>query len=239
MRRRRTPVESEPKAAAAPGVDKSAEIAEPALALPGVFDILEQVPLDRAMQVLQSEQPQTIALVLSELSPRRAGEILSALAGSVQAQVSRCIVERQPVDANVVHEIQKEFHDRLSVLAESSPQPEPTQPAEVEEMDFDDILDFSPETLRQAIGHMSVEDISTALVGASVEGRQKILEALPIEMARKIRQTMRNVGPLKVSDIESSQRKLLQQVRKARPGTYVSAESAAPIAVAGRKEDRA
>ncbi|MFW5692622.1 MAG: hypothetical protein ACOCWL_00255, partial [Thermoguttaceae bacterium] len=63
---------------------------------------------------LGSERPQTIALVLAHLPPRRAGEVLGRLGADVQADVIRRLAGLEEIDPAIVHEVEQALQSRVA-----------------------------------------------------------------------------------------------------------------------------
>jgi flagellar motor switch protein FliG len=78
------------------------------------FGFLHDFDSQNLLTALGDEQPQTIALVVSNLSPARAAEIVGGLAPQMQSDVARRVATMQPLDPEVVDEVAAGLHDRLS-----------------------------------------------------------------------------------------------------------------------------
>ncbi len=69
---------------------------------------------EKLVRALGSERPQTIALVLSHLSPVRAGTVLSRLPEDVQVEVIHRLVDLEETDPEILHEVEEALRSRLS-----------------------------------------------------------------------------------------------------------------------------
>ncbi|MCA1064524.1 flagellar motor switch protein FliG (plasmid) [Rossellomorea sp. AcN35-11] len=78
------------------------------------FEFARQVDVPQLLNFLQSEHPQTIALVLSYLEPDKAGMILSELPNDIQKQVSKRIAKMERTSPNIVHEVESVLESKLS-----------------------------------------------------------------------------------------------------------------------------
>lgn len=63
---------------------------------------------------LQNERPQTIALVLAHLPPRRASEVLERLAPASQAEVIRRLANLEEADPSVVFDVEQAIKSRVA-----------------------------------------------------------------------------------------------------------------------------
>jgi flagellar motor switch protein FliG len=101
---------------ASPTADADAdEISEARPAAGGrPFDFLRQAEADKLVRLLESERPQTIALVLSHLPPERAGQVLSRLGPALQVDVVRRLVDLEETDAEILRDVESALATRLA-----------------------------------------------------------------------------------------------------------------------------
>jgi flagellar motor switch protein FliG len=88
------------------------ERAKPANGRP--FQRLCEAEGEKLTRLLSNERPQTIALVLSHLSARQAGEVLVQLTPGLQAEVVRRLVNLEETDPTVLREVEQALEMRLS-----------------------------------------------------------------------------------------------------------------------------
>ncbi len=78
------------------------------------FDFARKADPSQILNFLQSEHPQTIALVLSYLNPVQAGQILSELPHEMQADIARRIALMESTSPEVINEIEQVLERKLS-----------------------------------------------------------------------------------------------------------------------------
>ncbi len=78
------------------------------------FGFLHAAEEEKLSQLLGSERPQTIALVLSHLPPERAGAILARLAPPLQVEVVRRLADLDGADPETLREVEQALEARLS-----------------------------------------------------------------------------------------------------------------------------
>jgi flagellar motor switch protein FliG len=78
------------------------------------FDFLHEAEDEKLVQLLSSERPPTIALVLSHLPAERAGEMLARFAPTLQVEVVRRLVDQENTNPEVLREVQRGLEARLS-----------------------------------------------------------------------------------------------------------------------------
>jgi flagellar motor switch protein FliG len=78
------------------------------------FRRLREEESEKLARLLSNERPQTMALVLSHLPARQAGEVLVQLAPPLQAEVVRRLVNLEETDPGVLQEVEQALETRLS-----------------------------------------------------------------------------------------------------------------------------
>ena len=87
---------------------------------------------------------------------------------------------------------------------------------------FEDIVDLPAGLLCEAVGLLTGEDLAIALRTAGQQVRSKVLKALPSATARHIRRQMERIGPVRLSDVEAAQQRVVEAVRNVREGQYAA-----------------
>jgi len=78
------------------------------------FDFARKADPAQILNFLQNEHPQTIALVLSYLTPAQAGQILSALPQEMQADIARRIALMDSTSPEVINQVEQILERKLS-----------------------------------------------------------------------------------------------------------------------------
>ena len=114
------------------GIDYAREVLERALGTQKAIDIVNRLtsslqvrPFDfvrrtdpaHLLNFIQSEHPQTIALILSYLEPQKAAQILSSLRHEIQADVAKRIATMDRTSPDVLREVERVLERKLSTLA--------------------------------------------------------------------------------------------------------------------------
>jgi flagellar motor switch protein FliG len=81
---------------------------------PPPFGFLREAEEEKLCQVLSTERPQTIALVLSHLPPERAGEVLSRFAPALTIEVIRRLADLDSADPETLRQVEQAIEARLS-----------------------------------------------------------------------------------------------------------------------------
>ena len=73
---------------------------------PGGFELLKDVDPIHLLEFIRNEHPQTIALILSQLNPGQAAQVLSQLPEDIQTDVSMRIATMEKISPEVIREIE-------------------------------------------------------------------------------------------------------------------------------------
>ena len=116
------------------GIDYAREVLERALGTQKAIDIVNRLtsslqvrPFDfvrrtdpaHLLNFIQSEHPQTIALILSYLEPQKAAQILSSLRHEIQADVAKRIATMDRTSPDVLREVERVTTAALLARAQS------------------------------------------------------------------------------------------------------------------------
>ena len=83
------------------------------------FSIARKADAHQLLNIISSEHPQTISLVLCYLQPDKAGQILSALPEDVQSEVALRIASMSNTSPAVIKEVEKVLDTKLSSVVKS------------------------------------------------------------------------------------------------------------------------
>jgi flagellar motor switch protein FliG len=83
---------------------------------PAAFEIVKKVDPKNLLDFIRREHPQTIALILSNMDPKQAAQILSELASDLQSDVVLRIATMDKTNPEVIKQIETILENRLSSL---------------------------------------------------------------------------------------------------------------------------
>lgn len=81
------------------------------------FDFMRKTEPSQLLNFIQSEHPQTIALILAYLEPEKASTLLSALPPDRQAEVAKRIAIMDTTSPDVIKEVERVLERKLSSIA--------------------------------------------------------------------------------------------------------------------------
>lgn len=227
---------------------------EPSILTDEPFGFLRHADSEDLLNFVKAEHPQTIALILAHLGPAKAAAILGALGADVQADVARRIATLERIDPEVVREVERSLSERLAeamarpdghngvnTLAEilhhagyateksvldaiGQDEPSLAESVRTRMFAFEDITHMPPERLREAMAALGSDELAIALRTASEKLTRKVLSSLPVPAAARVREEMERIGPVRLSDVEAAQQRVLEVVRESQDGRYVACE---------------
>jgi len=209
------------------------------------FNLLKDIDAKQLVQFLQNEHPQTIALILSQLTPQQAAGVLSELPSELQAEVALRVATMEKISPEILKDIEATLENQfetsaagdLSVsggaktmaeilnLIETSAEKNILQSIEADDSDlaaeiknmmfvFDDIILLDDRSIQRLLKEVETKDLSIALKAASDEVRTKIYTNVSERVAVMIKEEMEFMGPMRLSDVEQAQQRVVGSVRQ-------------------------
>ncbi|MBI4024055.1 MAG: flagellar motor switch protein FliG [Verrucomicrobia bacterium] len=205
---------------------------------------LQESNPSQVYNLIKSEDPQTIALVLSYLEPAKCGETLALLDTDLRADVVARIASMEPISVDVLGKVLNTLRKRVTTEHTLSSKPGGLKAiAEViNNMDtttsrsllatldeknpqlssslkkilftFDEFKKLDRLTLQRILREVESKDLSLALKTASEELQMAVYGALPKRAAENIKEDIKLMGPVRLRDIEAAQDRIIEIMRK-------------------------
>lgn len=208
-----------------------------------------ETPIEELQAALRAEHPQTVAVVLSYLAPARSAAVLASLEPDRRVEVVRRVAATRQVDQQMLSEVADSLRRRLSRHEPQSPgggvaaaagilkhvggaaeqaildalkgeSPELARSIRRELMAFDDIERLPLEQLSDVLEDLDSEDLAVALRTANRRLRRRVLSSVSTATSRRVREQMERIGPVRLSDVEAAQQRVVEAVRRYQPGEY-------------------
>ena len=224
------------------------------------FEKLKDMDPKLLVDFTRTEHPQTVALILAQLRPDRAADVLDHLTPETQLEVVRRMANLKSVPKDVIEDVAKTLE--TEVMTNSAGQKEiggvrkmaailknmkrdsenniinaidgtdPDLAAEIRGMmfTFDDLLQIDDRGMQELLKELSSEDLSRALKVVDEEARGKIYRNMSKRGADMIREEIEMMPPTRLSDVEKSQRIILEIAKRL--------ESEGRILIIRRDEDQ-
>ncbi|MFH1572016.1 MAG: flagellar motor switch protein FliG [Gemmatimonadota bacterium] len=208
------------------------------------FYLLRNVPPQQLAPFISHEHPQTIALILSQLDPPQAAGILSQLPESVQAEVAYRVATMENITPSVLKQIEESLEanlrdilggnqdvggpkvvaDMLNLTGASveknvlerldATDPEVAETVRNMMFVFEDLQRLTDREIQVVLREVEQKDIVIALKAASEEVKEKLLSNMSERVRGFIEEEMDFTGPMRLSEVEEVQLRIVQKVRQ-------------------------
>lgn len=190
---------------------------------------------------LREEHPQTVAFILAHLYPGHAGEILSSLHEDAQKEVAYRITQLARTPPEVIEEVSRVLRNEIrqvrgkdiggvkplsEMLNFVDKATEERVLTGLEEIDaemtnsvrglmftFDDLSKIDDKSMQMVIREVPRERWVMALRTASPQMKKKIFSNMSERAGALLREELESMGPVRLRDVESTQREILETAR--------------------------
>lgn len=225
------------------GADSASKVLDRALK-DAPLDSLRWVDPWTLANFLMGEHPQTVAFILCLLEPVRAAEILAFFNETLRADVAMRIATTERIPETAIEEIRGALDGQLElgagsgikfggmktiaeILNRSDRSMEEAMFKKIEEQDkplaesirelmfvFDDLVELDDRSMQMVLKEVSTDELALALKTAAEELRTKIFKNMSQRAGEILKDEIATKGPVKVSDVEKSQQKIVGIARK-------------------------
>jgi flagellar motor switch protein FliG len=209
------------------------------------FEFVRKTDPGQLLNFIQEEHNQTIALILSYLSPSQSSMVLAALPQEKQADVARRIALMDRTSPDVIKEVEDVLERKISNLVtqdytivggvdaivdilnsvDRSTEKHIMETLEIEDTElaeeikkkmfvFEDVLQLDDRSIQRILREVDNSDLGTALKGSTEEVQNLIFSNLSKRLATMIKEDMEYMGPVRLKDVEESQQKIVNIIRK-------------------------
>ncbi len=207
------------------------------------FSYLSKVRPQQLADFIINEHPQTIALILAHMDPNAAAETLGFFTDDLRAEIAIRMANLGDISPNVIKRVSTVLENKLESLTSYKVEVGgPRAVAEVfnrlgqkaakatiayiEQIDeqlatsikemmftFEDIEKLDNNAIREVLKVADKKELMLALKSAPEELKQKFLSNMSQRAGETFVEEMQFMGAVKVKDVESSQRKVVEAVQ--------------------------
>jgi flagellar motor switch protein FliG len=210
---------------------------------PAELEILQQTGPQQLAVLLRDENPQTVALVLSNLPAEQGGALMSLLPLELQPQVAARMAALDRISPEVFRRITEVIGSKLKAVRQVSRSDgikslasllnhvdpamvdailsqveEENQPAasSVRELMFvfDDILSIDKEGMKSLLAKCDRKVLTTALKGTTAKIREHFTQCMSQRAADMLTEDMDALGPVRIRDVQGAQAQVVAVVRQ-------------------------
>jgi flagellar motor switch protein FliG len=208
------------------------------------LESLQKADPNQLSRFIENEHPQTIALILSYLSPSQAASLLANLPMPLRSDVTLRIAQLDRVSPDVVArisvvtisppktlgEVKMELHGGPRSVAEILNRMEGTMSDEIlgalqDEQPlvdairhfmftFDDLLLIDTMAMKEVVGKIDRKLLVVALKGTSDQLKNQFLQCMSMRGAEMLKEDMEAAGPVRIREVEAAQQQILAVVRQ-------------------------
>jgi flagellar motor switch protein FliG len=207
------------------------------------FNVLKQVDSVQLLTFIQKEHPQTIALVLTQLEPGQAANVLAKLPEELRNDVIVRFASMERVSSEMINAVERVLEDRIDfsqqgsqfggvkaaaeiinmvgstierTMLESISVKNPKLAAEIKNLMFvfEDLIYLDDRTIQKILRDVDQKDLTMALKGVGDEVKAKIFNNMSERAAAIVQEEMDFAGPVRLHDVEVAQQSILDVIRK-------------------------
>ena len=207
------------------------------------FNVLKDVDSSELLSFLQREHPQTIALVLTQLSPPQAADILANLPTEIATEALLRFSKMERVSPETIQSVERVLESRIDFSAMGSvlggvkaaadilnltgssveksvlqgiSREDPDLSAEIKNLMFvfEDIINMDDRTIQQVMREVDNKDLTLALKACTTDLADKLLSNVSSRAAEMIREELEYMPPVRLREVEEVQQRIVDIVRR-------------------------
>jgi flagellar motor switch protein FliG len=206
------------------------------------FNILKNVDPNQLLAFIQKEHPQTIAFVLTQLSPSQSSTILADLPSELQADVMLRFANMERVAPETVASVEAVLESRIDFSQSASKLGGVKSAAEILNMIgqsaersilskineqapelataiknlmfvFEDVVNLDDRSIQRVLKEVDNKELALALKHVSPDVKKRVTSNLSQRAAQMITEEMEYMGPVRLKDVEDAQQRIVDIIR--------------------------
>lgn len=207
------------------------------------FNVLKNVDPNELLSFLQREHPQTIALVLTQLSPSQASNIISNLPTDIAKEAMLRFAKMERVSPENIAAVEQVLESRIdfsqmgsklggvkaaadilnltgqsvekAVLGSIS-QDAPELSAEIKNLMFifEDVIHMDDRSIQKVLREVDNKDLTLALKACTPDLAERLLGNISSRAAEMIREELEYMPPVRLREVEEVQQKIIDIIRR-------------------------
>lgn len=224
------------------------------------FDFLAKIDPKQLAKFIQTEHPQTIALILAHLDPSQAAESLAQLPDEMKADITLRISNLQDISPTVVKTLARVLEERFESLSsynvevggvksvaeifnrmdrntskvtlEKLEKESPELVASIRDMMFvfEDIKTLNDVAIQEILKKADKKALTLALKGTDEEMQGRFFKNMSKRAVETMKEEMDYMGPIKLKEVEKAQHEIVSIVREL--------EEEGIVSIGGGEEDQ-
>ena len=215
------------------------------------FSKFQEVDLQELVSFIQSEHPQTVALILTQLNPKQAADMLTKLPKKLHADVLSRFARIGEVPPETLRLVEEVLENKISFsknmgkfggvkaaaeimnmvgatsereILDKLQEDESDLATEIKELMFvfSDIKALSKESVREFLKEVDNSDLAVALKHTDEETKKHIFDNLSERQRELINEEIGYLGPIRLRVVEDMQKKIVSIIRRLRDEGRIS-----------------
>jgi len=208
------------------------------------FDFLSKIDPKQLAKFIQTEHPQTIALILAHLDPSQAAESLAHLPEEMKADITLRISNLQDISPSVVKTLARVLEERFESLSSYNVEvggvksvaeifnrmdrvtskstleklekedPELVQAIRDMMFVFEDIRALNDVALQEILKKADKKALTLALKGTDPDTQERFFKNMSSRAVETMKEEMEYMGPIKLKEVEKAQHEIVAIVRE-------------------------
>jgi len=206
------------------------------------FSYLGKIKPQQIADFIVTEHPQTISLIVAHMDASSGAETMKAFPDELRAEIAIRMANLGEISPSIVRQVSKMLEIKLEAFAGSKIEvggpravaeifnrmgqaPSKTTLTYIEQIDeklsdlikdmmftFDDIIKLDNKAIVAILGNVEQKDLAMALKTATAELSEKFTSNMSQRAGDAFLEELDFLGPQKVSDVEASQRKIIEAI---------------------------
>ncbi len=206
------------------------------------FNVLKNVDANQLLAFIQKEHPQTIAFVLTQLSPTQGAAILGDLPPELQADVMLRYANMERVAPETIASVEAVLESRIdfsqsasklggvkaaaeimnmigqsaerSILAKINEQaPELATAIKNLMFVFEDMVNLDDRSIQRVLKDVDNKELALAMKHVSPDVKKRVFANLSQRAAQMIQEEIDYMGPVRLKDVEDAQQRIVDAIR--------------------------
>lgn len=205
------------------------------------FNVLKEVDPTQLLNFIQKEHPQTIALVLTQIDPEQAASIVADLPIELQQEVLYRFATMDSVTQDMVKQVEQILESRIDFsqggeklggvkpaadilnmlgrsaekkILESIAEEDAELATDIKNLMFvfEDIVMLDDRSIQRVLKEIDTDDLTLALKAVNDDVKDRVLQNMSQRASDMILEEMEFMGPVRLSEVESAQRKIVEAI---------------------------
>ena len=177
------------------------------------FEFVRKSDYKNLLAIIQNENPQTIALVLSYVKSEQASAVLQELPKEKRVEVVERIAKMESASPEIVHSIEETLERKFAAVVSMDLTTVGGVNFVAEMFVFEDILGLDSMSIQRFIRDVETKDLAVAIKGSNAEVAAALYANMPQRMQESIQQEIEYLHNVRMRDVDEAQQRIVGIIR--------------------------